>query len=135
MSDQTVPAWLWALVVFTAAAAVGVVAYALWRLRGKSGLPRTRLYKTESDRVFRAALGVIDSLGCAVYHQDEQSISFASNYVGDGAGIMPVVHVVILPTQNGQTQVETIGNGASANLLWHSLAQSFLTALDKATFE
>lgn len=125
------PVWFLVVIAVCAVAAIAIAAYAVEQSRGWARLPMAKLYNARPKDVSVAAVKVIDGLGYAISHRDEQAVSFTSGYLGEGAGVAPVVHVVILPTEGDQTRLEVVGSRGPNHYLWHAMAQAFLTDLDR----
>lgn len=122
-------------IVVTFVALVGggaaVLVYGLKLGRRASSRSRKRRYAASPEVVAAAARAAIEQLGYAVYNSDERSISFSLAHMGEGPSTQPVVHVVMLPTKQGETEVEAIGSRSPVHYSWHVMAQAVLTELDK----
>jgi hypothetical protein len=96
-----------------------------------AALPRKRVYSAEPERVSAAAQAAIEKLGYGISYIDEQAITFAPTYIGR-ALLIPVVHLVMLPTGDGRTEVEVIGARTRSDYNWNVMALALLKELDES---
>jgi hypothetical protein len=129
------PVWVPPILFVALAALLAVGIYVFAHVIEFSRMPRTRLYDQGTLSVFAAAKLTVGELGYVLTHEDDQTISFCARHGGGGRAELfiafPVVHVVILPTATGKTGVELVGAKSRFDYGWHSLAQFFLTAMDR----
>lgn len=132
MTDESVPVWIVIFVVACGVAIIGIFVYGLRESVRYSRLPQHRVYQLPPEQVRVGVLRALKAENGAAYDIEADSISFSAAYMGAwGAAVAPVVHVIILPRDDGWTSLEVIGARGPLHYSWHALAQRFLTTLDR----
>jgi hypothetical protein len=130
--EDDLPTWVVVMFVLIGLFGIGAVLYIASQFQWLSRRSTKRTYAFDRQRVTTAALAGIQSLGYAVYDREDLSISYGPQYMsGYGAAVFPVVHLVMLDTGRGTTQVEAVGRRKARDYMWNVMALSLLKELDE----